>query len=165
MIRALLDEFTREKETIDVEIKNLILEQKNIEANLERQQKNVETLTENLDKLKKTPPVESEYELLHQERITSAEKYLALQTKILELEKSYSGVINQRIKQTQKRLETEEGWNSKISALLQTQRQQELDAQLQEEQQRYLSEAAELRWQLQDAKDPTHRYNANSTGQ
>ena len=158
MIRRLLDEFKRERETADVEVKNLALEQKNIEANLERQQKNIETLAESLENLKKTPPIEPEYNQLYEERIASIEKHLALQTKIFELEKKYLNVINQRIKQTEKRLEIEIEWDTKITALLQNRRQQEIDAQLQEEQQRYLSEAAELRWQLSEVKEPTHRY-------
>lgn len=157
-IAAILEDFSREKETVDVEVKNLVLEQKNIEVNLDRHQKSLQTLEENLDKLKKTPPVEAAFDELHQRRITASESYLTAQKRLYELESEYQGILNQRVKQAEKHLEAETEWQNKVQTILQVRRQQELDAKLQEEQQRYLSQAARLRQELSKAKDATRRY-------
>lgn len=136
------------QESSEIEAKNLKLERQGIEINIERQTKAIENLTKDLDKLRQTPPAEPEQTELQNQRVANFDAHVKSQQKMLDLEKKYLQIISQRITQAEKQLQLATGIQEKIRPILQTRQEQELDVKLQEEQQRYLAQATELRWQL-----------------
>jgi len=142
--KAVLD-----KQSADVEVKNLDLEYQSAETNLDNQSKYIVEQEKKLENLRKTPPVEPEQQPLHEKRIAVLENYIEQKKKLVEIEGQQLDIIKQRIEQANKRLALATEWNEKLQAVYRVQQKHELEKQIQQEQRRFLSLAAELRQKLE----------------
>jgi potassium efflux system protein len=158
-LQSALDKATLEKEAADVKFKNLRLEQQNIESNLTKQSQSLEELQQEIETLKKSPPTEREQLPLHGKRVAELENRFNSQTQIQQLEKESLSIISQQVKQAEKELEITTKWYNQLVPIFQTRQRQELEAKLQQEKQQHLSNAVELRWQLN--KLPTSQEHAS----
>jgi potassium-dependent mechanosensitive channel len=147
-LKEMLEKAALDKEAASVEVTNLSLERQSSEANLNRENQHIKEQEEKLETLRKTPPVESEQIPLQEKRIAELEHALKLQQKLLELEGQNLSIITQHIEHAEKKLQLATEWYGKLQPVLQMRQKQELEAKLHQEQQRYLSTAADLRWEL-----------------
>ncbi len=147
-LQQTFEKATLDKESAEVELKNLRLEQTNIESNLAKQTQLLEELQQEIEALKKAPPTEPEQLPLHGKRVSELENRLNLQTKVHELEQQSLTIVSQQLKQAEKKLELTTQWYSQLVPIFQARQRQELESQLQQEKQTHLSHAVELRWQL-----------------
>jgi uncharacterized protein YnzC (UPF0291/DUF896 family) len=147
-LKEMLEKAALDKDAASVEVTNLTLERQSSEANLDRKNKHLKEQEEKLETLRKTPPVESEQISLQEKRIAELEHNLELQKKLLELEGQNLSIITQHIENSEKKLQLAIEWYEKLQPVLQMRQKQELEAKLHQEQQRYLSQAANLRWEL-----------------
>jgi len=147
-LKEMLEKAALDKDAASVEVTNLSLERQSSEANLNRENQNLKEQEEKLETLRKTPPIESEQIPLQEKRIAELEHDLELQKKLLELEGQNLSVLTQNIEHAEKKLQLAIEWYEKLQPVLQMRQKQELEAKLHQEQQRYLSQAANLRWEL-----------------
>ncbi len=149
MLKELTEKATLDKQSIEVQIKKLDLERQTAENNLETQFEYITEQEKKLEKRRKTPPVESEQQPLHEKRIAVLENAIEQKKKRLEIEKKWPNIKQRRIKQTKKRLALATEWNEKLQVVYQVRQKQELAKQIRQEQQRYLNLATELSQKLE----------------
>jgi len=137
------------KQSTSVEVKNIDLEHQSAETNLESLSKYITELEKKLEYLRKTPPVEPEQQPLHDKRIAVFENDLKLQQEMFEIKEQSLDIFKQRSEQANKRLGLATEWFEKLQAVYRVQQKQALEKQIQQEQQRYLDLAAELRQKLE----------------
>ncbi|NJO14285.1 MAG: hypothetical protein HC877_00605 [Thioploca sp.] len=101
-LQQTFEKATLDKESAEVELKNLRLEQTNIESNLAKQTQLLEELQQEIEALKKAPPTEPEQLPLHGKRVSELENRLNLQTKIHKLEQQSLTIVSQQLKQAEK---------------------------------------------------------------
>jgi len=126
MLKERFEKAALDKQKVEVDVKNLDLERQSAKTNLDNQTKHLKEQEEKLENIRKTPPVEPE-QLLEQQQLD---------------------VVTQRIEQAKKRLALATQWYDKLQAVYHLRQKQELEKQIQQEQQRYLDLAAELRHKL-----------------
>ncbi|HEC84677.1 MAG: hypothetical protein DRR08_03245 [Candidatus Parabeggiatoa sp. nov. 2] len=148
MLKERFEKAALDKQKVEVDVKNLDLERQSAKTNLDNQTKHLKEQEEKLENIRKTPPVEPEQLPLHEKRIAVFENDIKLQKKALELEQQQLDVVTQRIEQAKKRLALATQWYDKLQAVYHLRQKQELEKQIQQEQQRYLDLAAELRHKL-----------------
>ncbi|NJO17573.1 MAG: mechanosensitive ion channel [Thioploca sp.] len=154
-----------ERKSAEVELENLRLESKSTEDNLVRQRKNIKEQQEKLMLLKKTTPeLDSErIQLAIKEiRIWELENDIQLQTAAWKLEEQHLEMIKtMRTDLAENRLKLATDWHEKVEMLYQKWQKQDLDSQIQQQQQYYLAQSAELREQLEalsETDSPGLRY-------
>jgi potassium efflux system protein len=139
---------TLEKETTDVQVKNLDLEHISTEKIFKRQLESLQEQEKSLEKLRKTPPVEPEYAPLYEKKMAVSENNIELQKKKRELEQQHLDIIKQRLEQANKRLTLSTKWYDKLQPVYRLHQKQELEKRIQQEQQKHLVRAAKLRQEL-----------------
>lgn len=152
-LTALVDEALLKKEAAEVAVKNLTLEQQSIETRLAREQEQIEHLTVELAELRQKSRQASELQTLQATRFSELTNQINAQKKLIELEKRALEVVHQRIAQAKKRLELALHWYDNVQLVLEDTQKTAFEAQLQRQQQQLLSQAAQLRWQLNQHTD------------
>ncbi len=147
-LKQMLEAATLTKNTTDVNVKNSTLEAQGIESNLERQKKSIVKQEEKLEQLKKTPPIEEEQVILQEKRIIEFDNHLNLQKQKLDLETQNLEILKKLIELNKKSLQLDITWYDNLQVILNVRQEEELENQIQAEQQKYLEQAAEIRWQL-----------------
>jgi len=143
-----LDKAALDRDAAEVELNNFVLERQSTKAHLETQQKDINEQQEKLEERRKTPPPDPEQLPIQEKRISEREAQLDLQKKRIELETQNLDIIDQRIEHAEKRLKLATEWHDKLQAVYPARQKQALEHQMRQAQQRHLSRAAELRWQL-----------------
>jgi len=149
MLKEQTEKATLDKQSVEVQVKKLDLERQTAENNLDNLSKYVIEQEEKLENLRKTPPVEPAQQPLHEKRIAILENYIERKKKLAEIEGQQFDIIKQRIEQANKRLALATEWLEKLQAVYRVQQKKESEKQIQQEQQRYLAMAAELRQKLE----------------
>jgi potassium efflux system protein len=149
MLTEMLEKASLDKETAEINIKNLVLERQGTESNLEREYNNLNEQQDKLENLRKTPPIDAKNVPLQNKRIAALENNINLQKKTIELEEKHLDILKQHIEQANQRLKLATEWHDKVQAMHQVHHRQNLETLIQEKQQRYLSRVAELRRQLE----------------
>jgi len=149
VLKEMVEKALLVKQSTSVEVKNIDLEHQSAETNLESLSKYITELEKKLEYLRKTPPVEPEQQPLHDKRIAVFENDLKLQQEMFEIKEQSLDIFKQRSEQANKRLGLATEWFEKLQAVYRVQQKQALEKQIQQEQQRYLDLAAELRQKLE----------------
>ena len=153
VLEDILEKAALDKETSAIEVDNFKLEIQSLEANLERQRNRLQEREEELEQLRKTPLSDPSETEVQNQTILELENQIKRQNQTLELERQNIDILNQRLEQTNTRLQLESGWHDKLRELHEKRQQQYLEIQIQQDQQRYLSRALELRQQLEELPD------------
>ncbi len=147
-LTELFDKATLDKDSTEVEVNNLVLERQNAEALLEKLRQSLDKQETALEKLRKTPPVDPEQQPIHEKKVAEQEARFEAQKKKLDLDQQDLDLIGQRLEQAKQRLELATTWHEKLQAIYPERQKQASEQQMLRKQQRYMSQAADLRWQL-----------------
>jgi potassium efflux system protein len=147
-LSELFEKAALDKDSAEVEVNNLLLERQNAEALLEKLRQSLDKEEMAVEELRKTPSVDAEQQAIHDKKVAEQEARLEVQKKKLELDKQDLDLIGQRLEQAKQRLELATTWHEKLQAIYPEHQKQALEQQMLQKQQRYLSQAAALRWQL-----------------
>jgi potassium efflux system protein len=148
-LREMLEKAALDKETKAIEIDNLKLENQGAEANLAKQKNDIEDQRKKLETLRKTALPEPAQVEVQNQIIAGQENAIKLQEQRLELDKQSFDLAKQSLEQTEKQSQLATEWHQKLQTVYQQREQQFLEVQVQQEQQRHLSHALELRKQLE----------------
>jgi potassium efflux system protein len=148
MLKKQFDKAALDKQTVEVEVKNLESEQQSAKSNLDNKSKHLKEQEEKLENIRKTPPVEPEQMPLHEKRIAVLDNHIKLQKKALKLEQQQLDLVTPHIEQAKNRLDIARRWYDKLQTVYHLRQKQELEKQIQQEQQRYLDMAAKLHKEL-----------------
>lgn len=147
-LTELFEKATLDKDSTEVKVNNLVLERQNAEALLEKLSQSLDKQEQAVEELRKTPPVDPEQQPIHDKKVAEQEAHFEAQKKKLELDKQDLDLIGQRLEQAKQRLELATTWHEKLQAIYPERQKQASEQQMLQKQQHYMSQAADLRWQL-----------------
>lgn len=151
-LSKMLEKSALEKDKLEVELNNLLLERQSSIAHFDKQTEKLSLRQTQLEEFR-NKPVTDEQLSIHEARILERENKIKLKQKKLDLEQQQIDILLQRIQQTEKRLKLAVTWYDKLQAFYPKYYQQAVEREMEQKQQHYLSRAATYRWQLNKLVD------------
>jgi potassium efflux system protein len=151
-LSKMLEKSALEKDKLEVELNNLLLERQSSQAHFDKQTEKLSQRQTELEEFR-NKPVTDEQLSIHEARILERENKIKLKQKKLDLEQQQIDILLQRIQQTEKRLKIAITWYDKLQAFYPKYYQQAVEREMEQKQQHYLSLAATFRWQLNKLVD------------
>lgn len=142
--KALLD-----KEAIHIKLESFKLEQEAARQKLVEWYNKLKEQKSELEILQKMPPTDASSQEKHQQKIANLKEKIVLQEQAIHVEEEHLETIILLSELSQNRLNLLTKWHDNLQQTYQKRQQQDLKTQIQQEQQRYLSLAAELRKNLE----------------
>ncbi len=151
-LSKILEKSALEKDKLEVELNNLLLERQSSQAHFEKQTQKLSQRQTQLEEFR-NKPVTDEQLAIHEARILERENKIKLKQKKLDLEQQQIDILLQRIQQTEKHSKLAITWYDKLQAFYPKYYQQAVEREMEQKQQHYLSLAATFRWQLNKLVD------------
>jgi len=155
-ITEALKKATLDKDAANVEVENLRLERQNAGANLERQRKSLNDQIEALEFLKKNAPPQEETKIRNQQ-IAESERKVELQKNLIDLDGRHVEILKQRMELARQSLTLATTWQTALRNVDEARKQQDLEGLIQSRIAPYLSQAANLRKELQQEQEVAQR--------
>ena len=140
-----VDEAALDKDAAEVDVSNSNLERQNATVGLDKKRQSFKEQQDKLETLRKATGEEA---LVQEQKIVELENHVKQQEKLLFLEEQELDILNQRAEHTAKQFTLATRWYEKLQPVLAERKKLDLQVYMQKEQQRHLTEAANLRGKL-----------------
>ncbi|OQW95735.1 MAG: hypothetical protein BWK79_01395 [Beggiatoa sp. IS2] len=150
--KEMLEKAALNKESAEVELKNLQLEHQVAEANFQELQRTLSDKKTHLETVRKTPAEPKKIKEQNQ-FIKELEDTIELEDKILQLERLHLTILKTRIESANDQLKLVIQWHKAVQEIYQTRLEAGLKNQVKQKQQDYLARATDLRKEMKELKE------------
>jgi len=153
--KEILEKAALNKESVEIEVKNIQLEQQVAETNLQELQNILKDKQIQLETIRKTPATSKKVNEQNQ-LISQLEEAIALEERLVQLEQYRLKILTARITSANDQLKLVTQWHQAIQEIYQEKQEAGLKSQVKQKQQDYLARATDLRKEMKELEEGEH---------